>query len=472
MHERRHLKAFRRVDESEARWLFRLFGAVAALRAVRSPSALLGRSTQGMVRVRVFSKSVACKKPAWHLDPASSMLRLGRLVCCISSVALVALVLGGCGGGAKGNTTSGGTTSGGTTSGGTPSTGTGTSASVEPVSEPNAAVARVGGHVITRAAFAHSLAGLIKFEQLEGIAPVPPDFTACIDHLQATAAAGAKPSQATLKSQCEAQRQSLVKQALDPLISQQWVIGGAAEAGVSVSEAGLQQYLKTEERGRPQALVAKTLAKQGETLADFALRSKVQILSEGIRHIFVARTEHPTQAQVTHYYNEHKAQFGTPPRRAVEIARAATEAEALKVKREIASGQSFASVVKHLPLGQPIFSKDGLVASYEPNLYSEPPLNNAMFAAHRDVLSGPVKIFLGYYVFEVKQIFPPTRQPLAQAEATIRTVLPNELYKSAFSAYVAAWRARWKAKTICSPGFVVAKCAGAPGEPEDPFTLD
>lgn len=369
---------------------------------------------------------------------------------------IVVLALGGCGG--SGN------------SAGTADTGS----AADPVSEPNAIVARVGTHVITKAAFEHSLADIVKFEELEGIAPVPPDFTACVRHIEATsrAAASAKPSRAALRVKCEQQYQALATQALDPLISQQWVIGGAAEEGVNVSDAELQRYLKREQNGRSQAQEVKQLALYDRTLADAELSSRVQLLAEAIRHLFAVRTEHLSPAQIASYYNAHKSEFGTPPRRAVEIARTGSRAEALKVKRKIASGQSFASVVKDLPVEQPIYSKDGFIAEYEPGLYREPPLNDAIFAARPNVLSGPVAIYLGYYVFEVKRAFAAVQEPLTQADATIRAKLPNELYKRAFSAFVARWRARWKAKTFCSPGFVTAKCAGASAVAEDPFTLD
>ena len=194
-------------------------------------------------------------------------------------------------------------------------------------------------------------------------------------------------------------------------------------------------------------------------------------LAEKIRHLLAARTEHLTAAQVAAYYDAHRSQFGTPPRRALYIARARSEAEALKVKREIVSGRSFASVVKGLPLEQPIFTKDGFLADYEPNLYSEPPLNNAIYAAKPNVVAGPVRISLGYYVFEVKRLIPAVPEPFKQAQATIRAQLPNELYKQALRTFVARSRARWRSKTKCRAGYVVAKCAGAPLGFEDPYTL-
>jgi hypothetical protein len=82
-----------------------------------------------------------------------------------------------------------------------------------------------------------------------------------------------------------------------------------------------------------------------------------------------------------------------------------------------------------------------------------------------------VRISLGYYVFEVKRLIPAVPEPFKQAQATIRAQLPNELYKQALRTLVARSRARWRVKTKCRPGYVVAKCVGAPTGFEDPYTL-
>lgn len=390
----------------------------------------------------------------------------------VALVALVTLAVGGCGGsgGSGGSGSSGGSggSDGSGGSGGSPDVGS----VAGPGYEPNAVVARVGGHVVSEAAFAHALAGLEKFEVLGAAAPVPPDFTGCVQHLEKTSQKGSKPDTAALRTQCEQQYQGLLKQALDPLIYRQWVIGGAAELGLSVSEAELQAQLRRVDAGVSHAQILANLATRDETLAEYELETKVKLLAEKIRHVFLAGTEHVSQAQIAHYYEVNKSQFGVPPRRAMYIARTGTKAEALKVKREIMEGKSFASVVKRLPLVQPIYSKDGFVAEYEPNLYSEPPLNNAIFAAKPNVVSNPIRIFLGYYVFEVKRLIAGVPEPLAKAQATIRAELPRELYKQGLRTFIAGWRARWKARTVCKAGYVVAKCADGTPVPEDPYTLD
>lgn len=337
--------------------------------------------------------------------------------------------------------------------------------------DPGAVVARVGAHVITRGAFAHAFGVALRGEGANIVPPVPPVFSACVRSLRATAA-GARSSPSALRESCKDEYETFAREGLQELISQQWVISGAAEAGVKVSEAELRKYLQTHDGSPYKSVVLASLARYGETVADLVRQTKVQLLAEGIRHRIRVAAERVSHAEVVAYYDAHRQSLGVPPEREIDIVRAASEAEALKLKREIATGRSFASVLKGLPLQQPIFSTNGVVGRYRPGLYRESPLDRAIFAAKRHALSGPVKIFLGYYVFEVKRTFPPVHYSLAQEEGSIGTQLQNERYKKAFTAFVAGWRARWRARTDCSPGYVVSKCSDAPVASEDPFTLD
>jgi foldase protein PrsA len=343
-----------------------------------------------------------------------------------------------------------------------------------PVSEPNAVVVRVGGYAITKAQF---VPRLLARERSKGPnAPVPPDFTACIAHLKATAGqsgeSGSKPSAANLKSQCLAEYQGLEQRALEPLITDQWVIGGAAEEGVTVSQGEVEREVKNDEKGQSQAQLAQELALTGRTVADWKLEVKAYLLGERIRDLLAKKTSHVTDAQIVNYYDENKRLYEVPERRELEIVHASSQSEALKAKRELADGKTFATVDKKLP-EPPLFSKAGLIAFYEPDLYHQAPLNDAILAAKPNALSGPVRIFLGYYVFEVKRIIPPAQKSLAQVKDAIRQALPNMLYKRALAAFVKPWRLRWVARTDCRPGYVVINCSQfGPPEAEDPYTLD
>jgi parvulin-like peptidyl-prolyl isomerase len=391
---------------------------------------------------------------------------IGRSVGPVVSACAV-LVVAGCGGGGSSSSTAVHSESAAVTS-------------VGHEADPNAVVARVGGSVITKASFEHALLIAAKSGEHNAVIPVPPNFTACVARLKASpegsASPGASaPSAATLRSRCSARYAALETLALGKLILDDWVIGGAAEEGVSVSDQQVHQRLQSLERNAAdQSLLEKNLAAQGRTMADHVFETRIQMLAEGIRQAIARKTAQISHAQVVSYYNQHKQAFGVPEQRDLHIVGAASEAEAERAKREIASGKSFATVVKKLPSGaQPIFSVEGLVLGYESGQYHQVPLNRAIFAARPHVLSGPVGVTRGYYVFEITRVHPVQQKSLAQSETAIKQALPTELFNSALPAFVSTWRARWISRTDCNEGYVVAKCrqftpsAGSP--PESPY---
>ncbi len=387
---------------------------------------------------------------------------VGRGVGLVVSVCVV-LAVAGCGGGGG---TAGRSDPAGVTSGGSDAA-------------PNAVVARVGGTAITKASFEHALIVAARSEEPDPVIPVPPNFAACVARLKASsdgsASAGVGASGvAALRGRCGAHYEALKTTALDSLILDDWLAGGAAEEGVSVSAQQVDQRLKS--LGGNPALIAKNLAAQGRTMADHVLEIRMEMLAEGIRQAIAQKTDHVSHAQVVSYYNEHKQAFGVPERRDLHIVGGASQAEAERAKREIASGKSFATVVKKLPVeAQPAFGVEGSVGEYRPGEYHQVPLNRAIFAARPHVLSGPVGVSGGYFVFEVTRVYPAQQKSLAQSEAVIRKELPAERLNAALAEFISSWRARWVSRTECQKGYVVAKCRGftpSAGSPaESPHVL-
>jgi len=344
---------------------------------------------------------------------------------------------------------------------------------------PEGVVARVGPYTITQAAYNHAFAAEVDSEPSEKRAvPVPPDFTACISHLKAAATAGAPTSRASLKQECQKQYESLKERALDRLITNEWVIGAAKEIGFKVPEGAVEQNIaEFKRRNFPtEKKLHAYLLSIGQTLGDLIFQTRVEFSAEAIRRAIKRKVGSFPQARIVNYYDAHKSRYVVPENRDLQIVRTDTRAQALGAKREIASGKSFASVVKKLGLKQPIFSKEGLVLGLKSGVYSEPVLNTAIFTAHLNKLSGPVHISLGYYVFQVKRVHARRQKSLAEVEAGIKSKLPEKLQEQALAAYVAAWRARWSARTSCAPGYVVRRCkqyrVTASSPPDDAYTLD
>jgi foldase protein PrsA len=335
---------------------------------------------------------------------------------------------------------------------------------------PGNAVVQVGGNSITKTTFDHwiavasaSSATTPTGTTAKPVVPEPPNYTACIAHLQATAAkpvkGQAKPTAAQLKSECEQQYKSLQQEVLGFLISSEWVLGEGASVGVKVSDKEVKKQfetIKSQQFPKPAAF-EKFLATSGQTVSDLLLRVKLNLLSSKIQQHVVKSKGTPSEKQIEKYYNQNKSRFGAPEKRNLEIILTKTEAQASSAKKEVESGKSFASVAKSVSIDPTSKAKGGLLSGVAKG-QEEKALDEAAFSAKKGVLSGPVKTPFGYYVFEVLSTTPGSQQTLAQAKTSIKQQLTATQQQTALSTFVKEFKKKWTAKTDCRAGYVVQDC--------------
>jgi foldase protein PrsA len=332
---------------------------------------------------------------------------------------------------------------------------------------PGDAVVQVGGTPITKVAFEHWMSVASASSSTgtteKPVVPEPPNYTACIAHMAATAPKPAKgqsaPSTKELKSECETQYKSLQTEVLGFLISSQWVIGEASALGVKLSDKEVKkEFTKIKTTEFPKAdEFEKFLTTSGQTVSDLLLRVKLNLLSQKIQKQIVKDKGKVTQAQITKYYNENKSKYGTPEKRNVRIILTKTEAAAKSAKKEVESGKSFASVAKRVSI-DPTSKADGGLLKEVVKGEEEKALDTAIFSTKIGVLSGPINTPFGYYVFEVLTTTPGTQRTLAQVQSTIKEQLTATAQQQALSKFVKAFKKKWLAKTECRSGYVVADC--------------
>lgn len=334
---------------------------------------------------------------------------------------------------------------------------------------PGNAVVQVGGTSITKATYAHwlsvaaSSSSTTPGSAAKPVVPEPPAYTACIAHLEATAAkpakGQAKPTAAQLKSQCEQQYKSLQQEVLGFLISSEWVIGEGNSLGVKVSDKEVKKQfetIKSQQFPKP-AEFEKFLATSGQTVSDLLLRVKLNLLSSKIQQHVVKSKGTPTEAQIAKYYNENKSRFGAPEKRNLRIILTKTEAQAAAAKKEVESGKSFASVAKKVSIDPTSKANGGLLSGVTKG-QEEKALDGAVFTAKKGVLSGPIKTPFGYYVFEVLGSTAGSQQSLAKAKASIKQQLTATQQQTALSKFVKEFKKKWTGKTQCRTGYVVQDC--------------
>jgi foldase protein PrsA len=384
----------------------------------------------------------------------------------VLALLLCTALLSACGNGGgspKHAASSPGSTASSPTSQEAPNGATGASVGNPALNEP---VASVSGKPITRA----TLRGWMMIAEDSGQQPPePPDFSACVASLQA----GAKGSSAgTLKEQCQKRYEKLLAPALSSAIHEQWLLGEAREEGLRVDQASLEHEFALSS-AQPQ--YRETLAATGQSAADFKAKLALTQLSNQIYKGIERRTPKLTPAVVASFYEAHKRNYAVPELRDLHIIRTVSESAAQKVLSELRSGRSFASIAKEAPPSQPIGSKDGLLRELPPNGFSQAKLIDSIFRAPLKKLEGPVRIPLGYYVYEVIHITPAHRRTLAEVRATLATQLPEEVHKERLAAFVRSFTRKWTSRTDCKAGYVVEDCrqyrAPKGAVAKDPYTF-
>jgi foldase protein PrsA len=332
---------------------------------------------------------------------------------------------------------------------------------------PGNAVVQVGGSPITKATYSHWLSVAASSSAptagAKPVIPEPPNYTACIAHLQAVTPKPPKgqpaPTPAQLKAQCREQYKSLQQEVLGFLISSEWVIGEASALGVKASDKEVKarfEQIKTQQfPSAPQ--FQKFLSSTGQTTSDLLLRVKLNLLSSKIQQKIIKSKTTVTQAQIAKYYKENPQRFGTPEKRNLDIILTKTEAAAKKAKQEVASGKSFASVAKRVSIDPTSKANGGVLAGVVKG-QEEKTLDTAVFSAKPNVLSGPVKTVFGYYVFKVTGTTAGSQQTLAQAQSSIKQQLTATQQQAALSKFVKDFKKKWTAKTDCRAGYVIPDC--------------
>jgi foldase protein PrsA len=336
-------------------------------------------------------------------------------------------------------------------------------------------VARVGDRSITKVTLDHWASMVAP----GGVVPGSSSYTAyiaCVVRRQEAAPKSAEgqtmPAVGELREGCRQPSRDRRRQALGFLISSDWLVGEAAARGLAVPAREVQrrfQALKSGWLPGGEAELREFLQATGQTEADVRLAVEAELASSRLSQMVVKGERRITPAQIARYYRENFQRFQVlPEERFFDILEHLKSKAAVgKVKREVASGKSFARMTLHESLVRP--------RSFAAVGANQRPIERAVFSTRPGVLGGPVKFDNLDTLFEVTRIVPATRQTLAQAEASIKRWLATEQHRRVLAGFVRSWRRRWTARTDCRAGYVVQKCRQYPtsgSPPGDPYTLN
>ncbi|HWI08038.1 MAG TPA: peptidyl-prolyl cis-trans isomerase [Solirubrobacteraceae bacterium] len=352
-------------------------------------------------------------------------------------------------------------------------------------SVPGNSVASVDGDNITREQFTHWLGIAASTSQPQGsdkVAYNPPQYTACVANKKKNAPKPAKgqPQQtdAQFRTQCKQEYEGLRDQVMQFLILEKWVNGEAEDQGVKVSAAEAdKEFNEAKKQSFPQEKDFQEFLKQsGMTVNDAKFQVRFNTVYTKLREKAVKGATKVSDKAVADFYEKNKARFATPATRDLRVVLTKTEDKANEAKQALEAGQSWSAVAKKYSIDQASKAQGGALLGIAKGT-QEKAFDDAIFAAKKGELTGPVKTQFGYYVFQVQKITEAKQQSLKEATPAIKQQLDAQNKQKADDEFNTALRKKWKERTNCADAFVMSQCknapkpktnTAAPGQPQQP----
>jgi foldase protein PrsA len=335
---------------------------------------------------------------------------------------------------------------------------------------PPNAVATVGDSVITQDEFDKWLKTASAGQTAPGgtsVAPDPPDFEKCVaaKKKQPVPKGQERPSNSQLKKQCEQEFDQLKTEVMQFLIQAEWVQQEAEAQGVKVTD---QEIKRSFEDQKKQAFpndkaYQQFLEQSGMTEADILFRVRLDQLQQKLTQKVTNDAKKVTDQDVEAYYEKNEKRFAQPERRDLLVVLTKTEAQANRAKRALEDGQSWKRVVKQYSIDEASKAQGGKQPAVTQG-QQEKELDQAIFAARKGVLEGPIKTQFGWEVFEVEKITPASQQTLEESKETIRNLLRSQGQQKALDDFIKEFRENYKDDTDCADDYRVAECKNAPKE--------
>jgi foldase protein PrsA len=247
------------------------------------------------------------------------------------------------------------------------------------------------------------------------------------------------------------------------LIQAEWVTQEADKRNIQVSDKAVQKSFEDQKKQAfpSDKAYEQFLKTSGMTEADILFRVKLSQLQEKLTQKVTEDAGKVTDADVQEYYDKNKKRFAQPERRDLLVVLTKTEAKANEAKQALESGQPWKTVVKQYSIDETSKAQGGKLAAVAKG-QQDKTFEDAVFAAGKGNIEGPVKTQFGWYVFEVEKVTPASQQSLEQSRDTIKNLLKTQRQQKALDAFIKDFRDQYKDETNCSDDYRVAECKNAP----------
>jgi foldase protein PrsA len=332
---------------------------------------------------------------------------------------------------------------------------------------PSGAVAKVGDETITQDEFDRWLRTAAQGQAQGGAAPVPdpPSFEKCVaaKKKQPLPKGQEKPSDATLKKQCETEYDTLKTEVMQFLVQAAWVEQEAAAQDVKVSDKEIKQSFEDQKKQAfpTDKAYQDFLKTSGMTEEDILFRVKLDQLQQKLTAKVTQDAKKISEQDISEYYEKNKKRFAQPERRDLLVVLTKTEAKAKQAKAALEDGDSFKQVAKKFSIDEASKAQGGKLAAVTKG-QQEKAFDDAIFSAKRGELVGPIETQFGWYVFEVDKVTAASQQSLDESKEAIRNLLRSQGQQQALDKWIKSFREEYKDKTHCADDFRIAECSNAP----------
>jgi foldase protein PrsA len=334
---------------------------------------------------------------------------------------------------------------------------------------PPNAVATVGDSTITQDEFDKWLKTASAGQSQGGAtaAPDPPDFQKCVaaKKKQPVAKGQERPSDSQLKKQCEQEYDQLKTEVMQFLIQAEWVQQEAEAQGVKVTDKEIRRSFEDQKKQAfpNDKAYQQFLNQSGMTEEDILFRVRLDQLQQKLTQKVTEDSKKVSDADVEEYYEKNKKRFAQPERRDLLVVLTRTKAKAEQARNALNDGQSWKQVVKRYSIDEASKAQGGKLPAVSQG-QNEKALDDAIFAAKKGQLEGPVKTQFGWEVFEVTKVTPASQQTLEESRETIRNLLRSQGQQKALDEFIKDFREDYKDETDCADDYRVAECKNAPKE--------
>lgn len=248
-------------------------------------------------------------------------------------------------------------------------------------------------------------------------------------------------------------------QALDFLISSDWLIGEADEHGLTISNQAITRSLgEGALSSEGNAELKRELSSTGQTLSDLRFEIKTELAAAALRSFLSRSAPKVAQSRVADFYRHHLVLFRSDRRVVDLIEGIESRAAARALGRRIGSGARFAQLAVRETV-----SRQSL---YESDHRENRDLVRAIFATPPGIVGGPASYNSQWVLLVVRAVRRGTIAPFAKVRAEIGVHLLALHRRSIAARFVKALREKWRAKTTCESSFVVSRCSQYRGRSE------